>query len=197
MRPVVTEWPVVTMKKLKILDFDIETRKVGFFQAGKFGPDGCEPIAIAASWIGGREVRVKLQPEYSVPELIEWFRELYDQADIITGHYIRRFDLPIISAMTLEFGLEKLGPKRTQDTKLDMIAKGGLAANQENLAGMWDLAESKFHMGDFHWREGTRLTPDGIELTRRRVVDDVKQHKHLYQHMVAEGYLKDPKVWRP
>ena len=38
--------------RLRILDFDIETRKVGFFQAGKFSPDGCEPTAIAAMKVG-------------------------------------------------------------------------------------------------------------------------------------------------
>jgi DNA polymerase elongation subunit (family B) len=53
-------------------------------------------------------------------ELLELFREAYDAADIVTGHYIRGFDLPILNARMMRHGLPMLGAKLAQDTKGDL-----------------------------------------------------------------------------
>jgi DNA polymerase elongation subunit (family B) len=182
---------------LRILDFDIETRKVGFFQAGKFSPDGCEPTAIAASWVGEKKVSAWLQPELSVPEMLAEFVRLYDQADLVTGHYVRKFDLPILNGALLEHGLPLLSEKRVCDTKCDLVTKGGLSSSQENLGAMLKLADSKYHMNDHRWRASTRLDPAGIEEARKRAVSDVRQHKQLRLALLAAGALRPPREWRP
>lgn len=133
----------------------------------------------------------------SVITLLEKFRRVYDEADIVTGHYIRKFDLPVLNGAMLEHGFPPLPPKRTIDTKLDLRARAGISASQENLAGMLQLAEGKFHMSDYLWREASRLTPEGIEKTRRRVYDDVVLHKALYAALDKRGWLKPARWWRP
>ena len=182
---------------LRILDFDIETRRVGFFTAGKFGPDGCEPIAIAASWVGERAVHVWLQPEHTIPEMLAGFVELYTAADMVTGHYVRKFDLPILNGSLFEHGLPLLEDKLVSDTKTDLVTKAGISASQENLGAMLALADSKYHMNDHRWRQAARLSPAGVEEARKRVVADVRQHKKLRVALIAAGALKPPTEWRP
>ena len=185
-------------RKLRVLDFDIETRLVGFYEAGRFKPKGSEPTAIAASFVGERKVHVWLQPEASVAEMLGWFVPLYDQADIVTGHYIRKFDLPILNGSLFEHGLPLLDPmKLVSDTKVDLKPFEGLSKSQENLSELLELAESKYHMNDPRWRKATRLTPEGVKRARARVTGDVQQHKVLRKALLDAGVLNPPSVWKP
>jgi DNA polymerase elongation subunit (family B) len=181
----------------RILDFDIETRLVGFHSGGKFGPGGCEPTAIAWSWIGTAEVCVQLLGIHDPMTMLEEFAEVYDRADIVTGHYISHFDLPVLNGALMEHGLPLLRPKLVQDTCTGLKKRAGHSKSQENMAGMLGIPEAKQHMSDWRWRESTRLTPEGIEATRRRVVDDVIQHKALRAKLLERGLLNGPKLWTP
>lgn len=173
----------------------METRKVGFHLGGKFRPDGCEPTAIA--WSFGDKVDV-CQLGVDEPEaMLEAFVEAYNEADMVTGHNIRNFDLPIINGALIERGLPQLSPKLASDTLKELVKRAGWSSSQENLGAMLELLEDKYHMNDTMWRESTRLTPEGVELTRRRVMDDVLQHMRLRKVLVARRLLKPPRVWRP
>lgn len=182
-------------RALRVLDFDIETRKIGFFVGGRFNPDGCEPIAIAWSW--GGAVTVRQLVRHSPALMLDDFVDAYGRADLVTGHYIRKFDLPIINGALMERGRASLPPKLTSDTKSDLIARAGWSSSQENLAAMFEVLEDKYHMSDHRWREATRLTPKGVAHTRRRVRDDVVQHMALRAKLVDLGYLGAPRVWKP
>lgn len=181
------------MTALRVLDFDIETRKIGFHIGGKFNPDGCEPIAIAWSW--GGAVRVRQLGVDDPLDMLRDFVEAYTRADVATGHYIRKFDLPIINGALIERGMAPLPPKMTSDTKSDLISRAGWSSSQENLAAMLHLLEDKYHMNDHLWREATRLTPRGIRHTRRRVRHDVVQHMSLRATLVRRGLLGRPRMW--
>jgi hypothetical protein len=122
---------------------------------------------------------------------------------MVTGHYIRRHDLPITNAMLYEMDLPLLQPKMTSDTKLDMFKKADLPATQEFLLELLDpkcplgITLEKFHMTQRSWREANRLTREGVELTRRRVMSDVHAHSHMRDEMMSRGWLKAPSMWRP
>lgn len=184
-------------KRLRVLDFDIETRRVGFHSAGRFAPDGCEPVAIAASWADRQPVTCWMLTDHTSVEMLSGFRKLWDEADLVTGHYIRKFDLPIINGALLEHGLPLLTSKLTCDTKGDLVDRAGLSASQENLSLMLSLERDKFHMSDHNWRAVARLEPEAMLACRRRVVDDVRQHKLLRAKLTAAGALKPPRTWRP
>jgi len=189
-----------TKRALRILDFDIETRRIGFHSAGRFAPDGCEPVVIAAQFEDEETGPYVFSlgetwTEESYYDLVSGFRVLYDNADIVTGHYITKFDLPILNGAMFECGLPPLDAKLVIDTKTDLLDMQGRSKSQENLSALRALEESKFHMNDEWWRKVARLTPEGLDLARRRVTDDIKQHMALRREL--RDWLKPPTEWKP
>ncbi len=128
--------------------------------------------------------------------MLREFVKAYDQADVVTGHYIRKHDLPIINGALMEHGLPLLKPKLTSDTKLDLVRRAGISASQESLADMYELDARKLHMGQMAWRKANRLDPEGMELTKWRVTSDIQTHKELRLKLIAAGALGPPRVWR-
>lgn len=181
-------------QSLKILDFDIENRPLSYM-----GNDytTAEITAIACSWVGEDHVDCWLLGEIDPDLMLMCFVNMYNQADMVTGHYIRKHDLPIINGALLEYELPPLSAKLTQDTKMDLVKKKELSASQESLSSMYNLPEAKHHMDQPSWREANRLTEKGLSLTRKRVIDDVKQHKELRLKLIENKALGMPKLWKP
>lgn len=183
------------MSDVRILDFDIENRPLAYL-----GPDftTAEITAIAACWVGeSGSMTWWLLGEDSPKAMLEGFRRLYNKADMVTGHYIRKHDLPIINGSMLELGLESLEEKLTSDTKLDLVKNGHvISASQENLSATLGVDAPKIHMNNAMWRESNRLTTRGLAYTRQRVVGDVVQHMAMRKILLERDLLHDPKVWR-
>lgn len=176
----------------KILDFDIENRPLTYL-----GQDftTSDVTAIAAGFTDDDYVWCGLLGEMDQRRILTLFRSFYDAADIVTGHYIRKHDLPIINGAMVENGLPMLGPKLTVDTKLDLKTFSGVSKSQESLAAMLGIEQPKIHMTQGDWREANRLTPAGLAKTRERVVGDVKQHKELRARLADLGALRAPVMW--
>ena len=128
-------------------------------------------------------------------EMLTAFRAVYCQADIVTGHFIRGHDLPLINGALMEYHLPLLGRKLTHDTKLDLVRRQGLSMSQENIGAMLRLEHPKVQMNQTRWRDANRLTPEGRLLAKERVVGDVLQHIELRQRLLDLGYLGPPKWW--
>ena len=187
-------------KRLRILDIDIENRPLSYL-----GKDftTADITAIASSFVGSSEITVWLLGidggNWSIGEtqaMLLGFRDLYDHADIVTGHFIRKHDLQYLNWAMIEAGLDQLDPKQTQDTYLDCPPGHYASKGQENLAQMLGVKANKVHMTQQDWREANRLMPKGIEKVRTRVVGDVRQHKELRVKMLERGLLGRTKVWR-
>jgi hypothetical protein len=179
-----------------ILDFDIECRPLSWY-GGDFVTK--EITSIAWAWITKRpkvEV-VLLTQENTVADLLEVFLPVIRSADVVTGHFIRGFDLPLIQGACVETEMQLLGPTMSQDTKLDLMTFQGLSKSQENLGALLGLRNPKVGMNQATWREANRLTPEGITLTRDRVTGDVRQHIEMRQRMLDLGILGPPKLWTP
>ena len=185
----------------RTLDFDIENRPLSYWV-----PEipTAEITSIASCWADDLgSMQVDLLGEMEGPEILRRFCERYNQADMVTGHYIRMHDLPIINAMLMEARLPLLTDKLTCDTKLDMMRKADLPATQEFLLETLDVRDvygqpcKKFHVSQSDWREANRLTPKGLAITRARVSSDVFDHMQLRKKMVSLGMLRAPSVWRP
>lgn len=193
----------------RILSFDIENRPLSYWTPDR---PSAEITAIAWSFVGESQVRCALLGDragysddlYSratvydaVPGILEEFVEAYNAADIVTGHYIRRHDLPIINGALIENGLPILEQKLTSDTKLDLVRKADLPVSQEALTAYLEIKAPKIHMTQHDWRDANRLTETGLARTYKRVVGDIKQHKAMRAELLRRGLLKSPKVWRP
>lgn len=184
----------VQLPEARVLDFDTENRPISYL-----GSDYTTADLTAIAWCWGLpgdvECYVVTEDPRSQRDMLVAFCEAYAEADVVTGHFIRGHDLPIINGALVEHGLPLLPPKHASDTKLDLITTQRVSMSQESLAAMLDVPAAKFHMTQARWRAANRLQPDGIALTRKRVVDDVVQHVLMRREMVRRGLLRPPKLW--
>jgi hypothetical protein len=193
------------VKTLRILDFDIENRPESYWV-----PDmpSARITAIASAWVGDHNSMVVNQitagggyEEYE--RMLALFVERYNQADMVTGHYIRRHDLPIINGALYDRDMPLLTDKLTCDTKLDMMKKADVPATQEWLLELLDpqcpigIPLIKYHMSQRTWRDANFLSEEGVKQTRVRVSTDVHAHEHMRQAMLDRGWLRAPSVWSP
>lgn len=165
-----------------------------------------QPTAIAWKWVGSAQAPkvVLLGESFDTRKvfaeeiaMLEAFRRAYDQADQVTGHYVRNFDLPVLNARMMRHGLPLLGKKMVLDTKNDLARAHGISKSQENLGAMFELEHPKIPMNTTLWELGNALVPEGIEATRTRVIGDVEQHIELRTEMIDLGYLAPPSEWKP
>lgn len=178
----------------RILDFDIECRPLAWL-GGDFVTK--EVTAIAWKRIGERgAVEVRALGHVDREQMLGEFVVEYEQADMVTGHFIRGFDLPTINGALLELGWRPLGHKLAQDTKLDLVARQGVSSSQESLAAMLGVKAPKVQMDQAKWRSANRLEDAGIEETIRRVTGDVRQHVEMRARLLELGMLRPPIVWR-
>jgi hypothetical protein len=183
---------VVPSRPMRVLDFDIENRPLTYL-----GSDftTAEVTAIAWAW-DADDVTVYLLGEHPLRYILERFVEAYNEADMVTGHYIKGHDLPMVNGALVECGMPSLQDKLVQDTKTDLIALKGISKSQESLGSMFRLDQPKVQMNQTKWRAANRLTPEGLAEVRERVVGDVRQHIAMRQRLLDLGYLAGPRVWR-
>lgn len=188
-----------TTKQRRVLDFDCEARPLGWL-----GGDWVhkEVTAIASAWIvDGKpqdlEVWHITKRADSHKSMLRKFRERYAEADMVTGHYIRGYDLPLLAGAMMEYDLEPLTDMLTHDTKNDLITHNGISKSQENLGILLGLDSPKVQMDVPKWREANRLTQEGLRLVRERAGGDVEQHIELREALLRRGLLGPPKIWYP
>ena len=182
-------------RSARVLDFDTEARPLSWY-GGDFVTK--EVTCIAWKFIGERgKPTVFALGECEPTEMLTAFAEAYAEADVVTGHFIRAYDLPVVNGALMEFGLPGLGPKLAHDTKLDLDRASGLSKSQENLGAMLGLKHPKVGMDQAMWRAANRLTPAGIALTKKRCVGDVLQHIELRDALLHRGLLAAPRLWTP
>lgn len=188
---------LVKSGRLRILSWDIENRPLSYL-----GQDftTSDVTAVGACWADdpkSLQVWAQTKDDRSRRTMLKNFRALYDQADIVTGHFILGHDLPIVNGALIEEGLEPLGPKMVSDTKVHLIGFKGISKSQENLAETLGLDAPKVQMNTPKWRRANRLTRAGVNLSVERVSGDVIQHMELRKALVERGLLKPPTCWRP
>lgn len=192
-------------KPFRWLDFDLENSPLSYWQPDR---PTARITAIASCWtddLSSMEV-LALESGAGLDEeraMLEGFVARYNAADGVSGHYIRKHDLPIINGALYELGMPLLSEKLTCDTKLDAFRKADIPFTQEflletlNITDVYGRPLEKFHMSQSSWREANRLTAEGVRKTRERVSSDVFAHMRLRDEMVRRGMLRPPSLWRP
>ena len=186
---------VRTVRRQRILDFDSECRPMHY---SEFRAES-QITGIAWSWVGEDAVHCAIleQDLSNEQDMLQQFMDAFNQADMVTGHYLRRHDLPLVIDHCARLGVPWPRQILVQDTKVDLVRMNGLGQSQENLATAFGLAEEKHHMCGASWRVANALTPEGQAGTRKRVVDDVIQHTALRAELLKRGMLRPPRMWRP
>lgn len=179
--------------KFRILDFDIESRPLSYM-----GHDftTSEITVIAWKFIGEDSPVECYALGECVPEfMLEMFLQAYNKAGMVTGHYIRGYDLPRINQALSEYGFPPLEDKLAHDTCLDLIKQQGFSKSQENLGELYGIENPKVGMSQHKWRQANRLKSIGIELAKERAIGDVIQHIELRQKLIDMKQLGKPKLW--
>lgn len=194
MRTVLT---VPTSKKIKrVLGFDIENMPLTYY-----APDypTAQITVIGSAWADDPKgtLQVCLLGEESYEEVLIHFVERFEKADMVTGHYIRKHDLPIINGALVELGMQPLSQKLTSDTKLDLVQWSALPKNQEYLASIMGAGQQKLHMTQADWRDANKFLPSGLKKVRQRASTDVIGQLQMREEMIRRNLLKAPRLWRP
>ena len=188
----------ISPREAKILDFDLETIAAGFAD-----PDWVpQKITAAAwSWVDEDNVKVRIStPEglFGKPELrAEMLRpllEAIEEADILTGHNLLRYDLPILNAECMRLRLPPLKPQVVQDTMRIQRTKG-FKKGQDNISVLLKIPEKKLALSWQEWQDAYDEPDWGT--VKERVVSDIIQHKLVREEMISLGWLKHPVLWRP
>lgn len=192
---------LITTGSYKVLHFDSECRPLAWY-GGDFVTK--QPTVIAWSWAGTKgQPFVKAIGESDrssrvldeEAEMLDAFVEVYNEADVVTGHYIRGFDLPLLNAALIRLGMPGLEDKMTSDTKNDFMKRHGMSMSQENLGAMFELVHPKVTSNNTLWEMANMLLPEGIAWAKKRCVGDVKQHKDLRAAMLEISGLAPPQPW--
>ena len=185
---------VVKTRPMRVLDFDVEARPLHWISGDYVSK---EITAMAWAWTDAPDqVTCYLLGETDPVEMLQQFLNAYEQADMVTGHFIRGYDLPMVNGALTEYQLPPLPDKLTCDTKLDLIRRQGLSGSQESIGAMLGLAHDKVKMNQATWRAANRLTPEGLQAVRQRVVGDVQQHIEMRGRLLRLGYLAPPVLWK-
>jgi hypothetical protein len=115
------------------------------------------------------------------------------QAEMLTGHNIERFDLPVINAEAMRLALEPIRSVLVQDTMRLFRAKG-FKKGQDNLGGLLKIPAKKMALDWQAWQDA--YDEDDWQTIRDRCESDVVMHKQMRQKLLDLGYLRTPRIWR-
>jgi hypothetical protein len=193
-------------RKTRALCFDLEARPLAFWYDGETTK---QITAFGWKWSDNPHVhtmllrpsgrydfngtRKRLAPENAH----ETFLCELERADLVYGHNIRRYDLPLFQGWLLRLGLRMMPELRTTDTCRDLPKRSSVSVSLENMAAMYRLEGEKYGMSQPMWEEANRLTDGGIALARKRVESDVLLQERLRGKLVELDILRPPRVWKP
>lgn len=182
----------------RILVFDFEARPISWY-GGDFVTK--QITAVASAYVddpeGTLEDRVLTKDDRSFRRMLRHMVERLTEADIIVGHYIKGFDLPLLNANLFHEGLPLLGPLEGIDTKGALPKMHGISKSMENLGATLGLEHEKVSMNTEKWWKANTLTKAGIEAARKRVRGDVLENIEMFVELRARGALGAPTVWDP
>ena len=153
--------------------------------------------AVAWKWSDAHQVVVLDHYETSPKGMALTLAAEIQRADLVVGHFIRLFDLPLLNGELLRVGGLPLAPVSTLDTKLDLLVAHGRSKSQENLAAMLGLEAPKIHMTNDDWERFNAKDPALRFKGRDRVRCDVEQNEALRAKLASLGWLRAPTTWRP
>lgn len=187
-----------SVRKLRILDFDVETIAAGFADPN-WVPQ--KITCVAWSWVGEDKVESRIcgtkglfaETKWRAAMLTSLLKEIR-KADMVTGHNLIRFDLPVINSECMRLGLDPLPELLVQDT-MALVRTKGFKKGQDNIGQLLEVPIEKQAMSWQQWQDGYE-EPDWKTI-RSRCETDVLMHKLMREKMLERGWLKPPRRWKP
>ena len=181
----------------RVLDFDIETIAAGFADP-QWVPQ--KITCVAWSWVDEEEVQSRVctplglfgKPELRA-EMLRPLMEAINEADVLTGHNIYRFDLPVVNSECMRLGLDPVPEIKVQDT-MRVLRSKGFKKGQDNIGRLLKLQEEKMPLDWQAWQDA--YDEDGWGTVRARAESDITMHKQMRLRMIERGWLKPMITWR-
>jgi hypothetical protein len=180
---------LISANRLRGLCFDIENKP------GTYGPgDYTHPKVTAIGWqfLDDDEPDSLILNRRALGTMragARRFAAIWDRADFVMGHNIRRHDVKILNGLYTSLDLPVLPKKRMVDTYLDQPKMAGLSRSLENLADRWNCPQKKMHLSEHDWERAYDGIPAGLELMRERVETDVTINIWLYRELCRRDLL--------
>jgi hypothetical protein len=176
-----------------VLDFDCECLP-GHWIGGDFVSKVL--TAVAWCWIGeGDEPTVMTHYDSTPEKMAIELSYAIESATLVTGHYIRGFDLPLLNGNLLRTGLPPMRRVMTQDTKLDLKKSHGRSLSQRNLGSQLGIAAPKVDVTLPEWEGFNTREPGFRDKGIERVRGDVIQHMELRAKLLEYGWLGPARGW--
>src|SRR6266487_563573 len=94
-----------TKRNFRILHFDCENRPLSYWCSDR---PSAEVTAIAWSWAGSHKIDWCFLDAVGRMDGLFSFLAAYNESNMVTGHYIRKHDLPLMNGMLIDWGLKTL-----------------------------------------------------------------------------------------
>lgn len=188
--------PLPRSSPARILDFDIETVAAGYADP-QWVPN--TTTVWAYGWIGESDIAVEALPVASFYDLDarrEFVRPLLDaidRADVLTGHNLLRWDLPVLVAECLLLNLPVPRPRKVQDT-MRLPKSRGFKKGQDNLGHALDVLDEKMPLSWAQW--AAAYAEPTLATVRERCVSDVWMHMQIRAELGQRGWLRE-QWWKP
>lgn len=160
-----------------------------------------QKITCAAwSWVGEEDVHSVITGKdgfFDHGLRVERLLPLLDaiaEADVVTGHNLVRFDLPVLNAELMRSAGQPLDPIDVEDT-IRLPKTKGLKKGLDNLARILGVPGEKLPLNWTEWDEA--YEEDGWPEVIRRCESDVILHKQQRQAAIDAGWGKPAREWRP
>jgi hypothetical protein len=194
----------------RLLVYDVETYATGFAD-----PAWVPQVVtcIAWKWLGEQEESLEASVYVSTSEdhrspycpmphldpaainaMLLPFARAYHEADAVITYNGTRFDQPVLNAMGWYVG----GPPLPEKLVYDLHAFGkvkGMKKGLDNVAIHLGLEQEKQAMNHAQW-QAAYLEP-GWPTIKSRAVTDVLLTEAVYHAVKNEGWLRQPRRWRP
>lgn len=179
----------------RALIFDIENRPLSYW----YDRPTAEVTVIAYKWLDQPKTHVLMQDvDVPVEQILDEFRPVYAEAEVVIGHNIRRHDLPILDGAYREVGQDGLTETSTIDTYGDMPGYKDIPKSLEYLAELLGAPYEKFHMTQHSWRQANRFAAKGIHLVRQRCAVDVQVSEWVYKELCRREWITGrTRRWKP
>ena len=184
-------------RTLRVLDFDVETIAAGFAD-----PDWVPQkiTCVAWSWVGEDRVESRVCGPMGIfgdpparARMLAPFLEQVAAADMLTGHNIARFDLPVLNAECMRLDLPPIRDVLVQDT-MRLRRSKGFKKGLDNLAVLFKADTQKLALSWQEWQDA--YDEDGWQTIRDRCESDVVSHKQVREALIERGLLQDARRWR-
>lgn len=171
----------------RVLDFDTENVPGFYWYDGKTSDI---LHTIAWTWLGEDTVEsvttvwnpeVGLQLEQGG---FERFLAALTLATVVTGHNIKRHDIPLLNAHAVRHQLPPIQWPTAHDTLLMFPPMKGMPRGQEYLADLYALEERKMHVGIHLWEKASRGDREASKVVVDRCKSDVVSHAKLYSRLM-------------